>query len=368
MAGSWFVNAGGKVHGPFNDAKLRTLAVAGKVTPDMPIARSATGPWTRAAAIRGLFVAGVPAQVGPAGPPPLPPAMPVLAVPLEVPALRPAGVPDFAESQSTSDTPRNAHSKKWSAAKLWGAIGGMGGVAVVLFNIGVLTWNGYLQTDTAAINLIKKSMQETFAKDPGLAKPVKVLDVELRGKGTNRTGSATVTFGGNPQMITFTAKVTRSGKDLQVDWKTEDLPQPAVQASDLDEAILQEQLQAFVVAASDLGTVETQLSSADVQLTPQQISELIRKLVLGWGELRGRAKAMRDIIESRGLRNAADPVKARNFTASLVAVETATPAILRALNTILSSKNDAEIQASFETYWNLSEGVGAVFQQIAPTE
>jgi hypothetical protein len=29
MTGSWFAKVGGKVHGPFNDAKLRALAAAG---------------------------------------------------------------------------------------------------------------------------------------------------------------------------------------------------------------------------------------------------------------------------------------------------------------------------------------------------
>lgn len=225
MAGSWFVNTGGKVHGPFDGAKLRALAAAGKVTPEMPVASSATGPWTRAAAIRGLFPAGAPAPARPAGLPPQPPAMPVPAAPVGAPAAGPpAAAPDFAAPQITTAPSRAAPSKKGGTAKLWGAIGGLGGVAVVLFNIGVLIYNGYLQTDAAAINLIKTSMQETFAKDPSVAKPVKVLEVELQGKGTNRTGTATVKLGGKPYTITFTAKVTHSGKDLKVDWKTEDLP------------------------------------------------------------------------------------------------------------------------------------------------
>lgn len=369
MAGSWFVSVGGKVHGPFDGAKLQALVAAGQLTSEMPVANSTSGPWMRAGAIRGLFPAGASVPSGSAVPAAQPPAAPVAAAPpgAPVPAPPPAA-PDVFVPQIATGPSRSRPRKNASAAKVWGVIGGLAGVAVVLVGIGVLIYTGLRQTDAAAIKLIKTSMQETFAENPGVAKPVKVLEVELRGTGTNRTGTATVKFGNQRHEIPFTAKVTYSGNEVKVDWKTKELPLEPAEGGDQYDAAFREQLQAFIAAASDVESLEAQLSSEDAPLTPRQFTDVVRKLVRGWGELQQRSKAMRTIADARGLENAPDPEKAKQFLAALMAVESAIPAIDKVLNTILASQDEAEIQAAVETYWEISSGVGAVFRQIAPTD
>ena len=68
-------------------------------------------------------------------------------------------------------------------------------------------------------------MQETLAGDANLSQPVKVIDVALnKGSGTNRTGTAQVQFGRATHSIAFQATVTHSGRDLKVNWQTDNLP------------------------------------------------------------------------------------------------------------------------------------------------
>lgn len=92
-AGEWFVRVGDAVRGPFDAAALRALAASGKINPATPVGRSASGPWARAGAVRGLFAA--PAPAAPVGPPPLPPATARAACdgPADPPAMPDADAP-----------------------------------------------------------------------------------------------------------------------------------------------------------------------------------------------------------------------------------------------------------------------------------
>lgn len=55
MASLWFVRGNGKVYGPFDDARLRSLVAGGKINEATDVATQAGGPWHPAARVRGLF-------------------------------------------------------------------------------------------------------------------------------------------------------------------------------------------------------------------------------------------------------------------------------------------------------------------------
>lgn len=65
MPGQWFVRGGGKVFGPFDSAKLKSLVAEGKIHKGTELAQSSSGPWRNAGNVKGLFAAAV-------LPPPLP--------------------------------------------------------------------------------------------------------------------------------------------------------------------------------------------------------------------------------------------------------------------------------------------------------
>jgi hypothetical protein len=108
-----------------------------------------------------------------------------------------------------------------SAGGVGGFLGGVLGLGFLLFQFGGPIWNGYLQTDTAAINLIKQSMLESFNKAPDIKKPVEILQMSLdEGPDKNRTGSAVVSAGGEAETIRFKVKIVRSfEKGLSVEWQ-----------------------------------------------------------------------------------------------------------------------------------------------------
>jgi hypothetical protein len=63
MSAQWFVRAGGKVFGPFDSARLKSLVAEGKINKVTEIAQSSNGPWGSAGNVKGLFA-------GPAASPP----------------------------------------------------------------------------------------------------------------------------------------------------------------------------------------------------------------------------------------------------------------------------------------------------------
>jgi hypothetical protein len=421
LATTWFVTVGGKTHGPFDGARLKALARAGKIARSTPVGKTANGPWNRADAIRGLFQEPAPAVLPAPGPPPLASARPAVPLPEPIFSVAPPlpPVPEFpmpaltAPPDPSEPAPRVAETQtKGRLARLWGGVGGFVGVAVIIYNIWAAVHNGYLHTDKAAADLIKSSMQETFSGDSDLTQPVTVLEVALnKGSGTNRTGTAQVQFGRATHSIAFQATVTHSGRELKVNWQTDNLPlanpngepatpppprrpatsqQPVVgsphrpsvrnrpslpstasrtlpppaPSSPLSMDEFQELNQAFVMAASELAALESQLGNEGVERTLEEEVELLQKLSRGWDALRKSSVAMRRRLEAAA--PAEMPEELQKLLMCLAAVESATPAILKIIDTIRVSDNEAEIQAMWETYGSLSEGVGTACEKLAP--
>lgn len=107
---------------------------------------------------------------------------------------------------------------------------GIGGAVVALIfcfiQFGPLVWNSYLQTDSAALDLLRESILETYSKSPEFKKPIEILKLTLdKGPNENRTASAVVSFGGEAETIKLKVKISRSfGSDLKVEWETADQP------------------------------------------------------------------------------------------------------------------------------------------------
>lgn len=55
MASQWFVRGGGKVYGPLDDARLRSLVSEAKINESTEVATDPKGPWHPASRVRGLF-------------------------------------------------------------------------------------------------------------------------------------------------------------------------------------------------------------------------------------------------------------------------------------------------------------------------
>jgi hypothetical protein len=55
VAAQWFVRGAGKVYGPLDDAKLRSLVAEGKIDEMTDVSIHASGPWHAAKKVRGLF-------------------------------------------------------------------------------------------------------------------------------------------------------------------------------------------------------------------------------------------------------------------------------------------------------------------------
>lgn len=238
MADTWFVRKGGKVFGPFSQTQLRSLASTQKISADTEVATSAHGPWHLATKVRGLLpntgltpplprtpagdakgfpVAG-PAHAGPRPrgmPPSLPPA------PAAIGATT-GGSVATAGTPSASATAQPAGVPKSNKTLISTVFGSLFAIAIVTYNVGTMFYNGYLQTDTAAIGLIQQSMQETFETNPDLAKPVRVYGVQLNpGRGDHRTGKATIEAGGASESISFRVKITKSlATGVEVQWET----------------------------------------------------------------------------------------------------------------------------------------------------
>ncbi len=62
MSSSWFVRAGGKVHGPIDAPKLKQLVAEKKITAQTEVSQNHAGPWVPAGRVRGLFAQSPPAE------------------------------------------------------------------------------------------------------------------------------------------------------------------------------------------------------------------------------------------------------------------------------------------------------------------
>jgi hypothetical protein len=70
MANEWYVQHGGKEHGPFTPANLKKLASDGKINPATNVRLGIEGNWVPASRVQGLFAAP-PASAPPIAPPPI---------------------------------------------------------------------------------------------------------------------------------------------------------------------------------------------------------------------------------------------------------------------------------------------------------
>jgi hypothetical protein len=252
MATQWFVHHNGKLFGPFDSANLRNLAATGKITGSTLVSQVKEGPWRAASTLQGLFgdtCAGPSKPVSPSepaasarpqkgtygsvtasaqGPPPPLPTFSALSQSSPAsPAARPASISEAGQDVGPSSTHRK---KPWGA--IGGGVGGAIGICVLAYNVAVVSYNGYLRTDLAAINLLKTSIKETFESNPDVAKPVAVLDVTLEGSGAERTGRAVVTFAGEAVTLPIKATVKKTGRDVEVSWETLDEPVEAQQGDE----------------------------------------------------------------------------------------------------------------------------------------
>jgi hypothetical protein len=80
----WFCNIAGREIGPLSSRQLKAMAARGQIAPTDTVRRGATGHWTTANHVRGLFAA---AQTPPSSPPP---------VPLPPPSIFTSSVPNVA--------------------------------------------------------------------------------------------------------------------------------------------------------------------------------------------------------------------------------------------------------------------------------
>jgi hypothetical protein len=91
MAASWFVRGGGKVYGPLDAAKLKQLAVEGKINDATEVAQNFSGPWYPASKVKGLFsVAGLVATSTPSSHPPAARSVPTPMASAQPPVTKPA--------------------------------------------------------------------------------------------------------------------------------------------------------------------------------------------------------------------------------------------------------------------------------------
>ena len=141
-------------------------------------------------------------------------------------SIRPSepSTPPPAAAKASFSVPKRkgkVDTSKNSAGGVWGSLGSLLVLCWLLFQFGGPIYDGYLQTDTAAINLIKQSMLESFNKAPDIKKPVEILQMSLdEGPDKNRTGSAVVSAGGEAETIRFKVKIVRSfEKGLSVEWQ-----------------------------------------------------------------------------------------------------------------------------------------------------
>lgn len=94
MANEWYVQHGGKEHGPITSATLKKLAGDGKITPITNVRLGAQGNWVPASRVQGLFSAAQVNSLPPAQKaPPRPAAKPAKAAPPPAPVAPPEPPP-----------------------------------------------------------------------------------------------------------------------------------------------------------------------------------------------------------------------------------------------------------------------------------
>ena len=399
MAVQWFLRGKDKVHGPFDAAKLRAFATAGKISRNTDISQSAEGPWHKAGRVQGLFAtAAIDGGVQPPAqsvPPPLQrdtglsERRPIKSPPMSKVMPPSSSLPQNIQLNSIDPTElafnatkkplSQQKQKKTRGGKIGGGIGGFIGVCVILYNVFVVVNNGYLHTDAAAIGLLKTSMQETLTKDESVAKPVEVIKVQLDGKGHDRTGKVVIKFAGQARTVAFTATVNKNGSN-GVTWEmSEPLPGPrhpsvddppqrvaqprslppaesrlaATQNLTFNEQDWQKHFQNLITNSAAIDTSEALLFRSDPQLDDARVNNELDKLHGSWKRAVSEASWLRAALQQVAQTKTLDDkeIEFENYLRSLCTVY---PAVNAAIEGARVTTDNDEYVAHMQTYLNLS--------------
>ena len=395
MAVQWFLRGKDKVHGPFDAAKLRAFATAGKISRNTDISQSAEGPWHKAGRVQGLFAtAAIDGGVQPPAqsvPPPLQrdtglsERRPIKSPPMSKVMPPSSSLPQNIQLNSIDPTElafnatkkplSQQKQKKTRGGKIGGWIGGFIGVCVILYNVFVVVNNGYLgylQTDAAAIGLLKTSMQETLTKDESVAKPVEVIKVQLDGKGHDRTGKVVIKFAGQARTVAFKATVNKTGSGVEVTWgfiePDNDSPQRVVQPRSLppaesrlaatqnltfNEQDWQKHFQNLITNSAAIDTSEALLFRSDPQLDDARVNNELDKLHGSWKRAVSEASWLRAALQQVAQTKTLDDkeIEFENYLRSLCTVY---PAVNAAIEGARVTTDNDEYVAHMQTYLHLS--------------
>jgi hypothetical protein len=199
----------------------------------------------------------------------------------------------------------------WS--KTAAGVSGLVGMIFLFYNVGALTYNTYLQTDQAAITMIKESMQETLDELKDVAKPVRVVEVKLNGNGLKRNGNALIEFAGKPESLPFKVDISRSifkGVEVKWEFETEDkgseLNRRGTKQKKLETGQgndnqsfneFEESLANFIKAAVQIDVLNKRLANPQSQLSNEETNQSLSDLIEAWKTLGQEGTAMRQLIE-----------------------------------------------------------------------
>ncbi len=102
MANEWYVQHGGKEHGPLTSATLKKLATEGKITPATSVRLGTSGTWGPASRVQGLFGAAQAPAAKSVAPATNPAALATPATKSAAPAAKPAAAAKSARARSAA--------------------------------------------------------------------------------------------------------------------------------------------------------------------------------------------------------------------------------------------------------------------------
>jgi len=147
MATQWYVESGGKEHGPLSPAELRAMAEQGRITGSTRVRQGTDGAWVAAHRVKGLFDApesdrptmllpgSTPAAAVPPMPQPSPPVasrQPPAPVIASAPASRASADPVPAAVQPVFTPPQFVPEDKEARHTLWFCLWGFTSIAAMV--------------------------------------------------------------------------------------------------------------------------------------------------------------------------------------------------------------------------------------------
>ena len=260
----------------------------------------------------------------------------------------------------------------WS--KTAAGVSGLVGMIILFYNVGVLTYNTYLQTDQAAIMLIKESMQEKLDESQDVAKPVRVVEVKLNGNGLKRNGKALIEFAGKPESLPFKVDISRSiFKGVEVKWEFEKEAGGA-QAARQDAALskeeaelgrnkqsfneIEESLANFIKAAVQIDVLNKRLVNPESHLSDQETNRHLSELIEAWKTLIQEGGAIGQLIgaaQKAGFEpDPNEKIQLKTFEKVTAIIKTSGPAIEALLVAALETADKQIYEANMNTYFELS--------------